>query len=129
MPQIILEYSPNVASNLSWNELFNSLHHLVHKETGVNIENCKSRAIQRDQYYIGKGGASNAFVHLQLALLSGRSNLQKKRLGEALLKVLEETFDASGKKLKLQITVELRDISREAYFKFPAGTFLTSNLT
>ena len=122
MPQISLEYSTNAKVKTSWKRIFHSIHGIIHKETGVDMENCKSRAISRDSFYIGEGGDAKAFVHLEVALLAGKTEKVKHKTGELLLHLLGQDFEGQTPETALQITVELRDISRENYFKFPKGT-------
>ena len=74
-------------------------------------------------YYIGDGHPSNAFIQLSVAFLAGRSNDIKQQIGNQCLACLKQFYEKSLARLDLQITVELVDIQRENYFKYPEGTF------
>lgn len=122
MPQITLEYTANIVRPASWEQVFNGIHQLIHQITGVHIENCKSRAVSQENFYIGGGGKTLAFIHLEVALLSGKPDEVKQKLGNELLEFLLGEFEKLNVAEKLQVTVELRDIQRLSYFKFPSGT-------
>jgi 5-carboxymethyl-2-hydroxymuconate isomerase len=117
MPHCILEYSNNILETIDCNHFLQKLHHLLVKQAGVNVSNIKSRIIVYDKYYVGDGNKNTAFIHLTVSLLSGRSIDVKQLLGQKLLHYLRETFSDSYDKLNCSITLELREIEREAYFK------------
>ena len=122
MPQIVLEYTNNIDLDLDHNNLFSQIHKLIHKHAGIKIENCKSRVIKLDKYYIGDGKRQNAFIHLEIKILEGRSYQIKSELGNLTLKLLEKYFSEVKKDFDLQITIELIDIEKNSYFKFPSGS-------
>ncbi|MFX1512941.1 MAG: hypothetical protein ACFFCQ_10170, partial [Promethearchaeota archaeon] len=78
---------------------------------------------RHNEYLIGRGDSNNAFIHLEIKLLEGRSIDRKSQLGKELLELLKRKFPSSMKDLNLQITVQIIDISRSSYFKYPKGTF------
>lgn len=117
MPYISLEYTNNICAVVNYAPLFDELHKLVHRVADANIENCKSSARTLDCYYMGTGDSKNAFVHLDLGLLAGRSAEVKKELGEEVLKLLARYYSQSFAELNLQITVKIVDIEREEHFK------------
>lgn len=122
MPQIVLEYSSNVLEQTGFAPLFVGIHEILHERAGIRLDNCKSRALRRDEFYIGDGHPSNAFVHLDIRFIEGRSEDVKQSVGTASLNRLKQFFEKSMARLDLQITVELGDIQRSSYFKFPEGT-------
>ena len=93
---------------------------------GTRIENFKSRAICRATYRIGAGLGREAFVHLEIRLLAGRSPETKKLIGQQCLSLLETTWGASLVDLDPEITVELVDMERGSYFKSLPGTLQPS---
>ena len=112
--------------------LFAQIHGLLHEIGGIRIENCKSRAICHDQYFIGDGPAGEsaarpgarpgAFIHLDLRFLEGRSGEIRQAIGEAVLALLVESFGEVSNGLDLPVTVKVGDIRAAEYFKYPAGT-------
>ena len=57
---------------LDFMDLFGDLHEILSTTGGVRIENCKSRALRRETWHIGRGEDRNAFVHLEVVLLETR---------------------------------------------------------
>ncbi len=124
MPQITLEYTSNVHSDSDWGGLVLQVHKLVSQVAGIPIENCKSRILEHSRYITGAGGSDKAFVHLEIALLDGRSRVLKSEMGNHLLTLLQTQLLPENTQVDLQITVEIRDIDRTTYFKYPKGTIL-----
>ncbi len=125
MPQIRLEYSANVTLPEDPDLLLSNLHGVLQDCGGISIGNCKSRVFCCRTFRVGRGGSAGAFIHLEVRILEGRSPELKRKIGGALLDVLRQAFEESREKEELQITVEICDIFRDAYFKDPDGT-LTS---
>jgi 5-carboxymethyl-2-hydroxymuconate isomerase len=76
----------------------------------------KSRAIRVEAFKVGTALAERAFVHVKLALLSGRSAQIKKQLSESLLAVVQDVCEwPSG--VEVQLCVEILDIDRDSYSK------------
>lgn len=122
LPQIRLEYSGNITEDIVSDTLLLGIHEVLRDTGGIRIGNCKSRAFRCDPFRVGAGEHENAFVHLEVRILEGRSAELKGAIGRALLDVLAGYFTTSLEKLDLQITVEICDIRRDAYFKHPGGT-------
>ena len=123
MPHLTLEYTANIPHEVDIQDLLAKLHQVIAKLAGTRIENFKSRAICRDIYYIGTGSGQEAFVHLEIRLLAGRSPETKERIGQQCLDLLEKAWGSSLVELELQITVELVDMEHASYFKWaPAQT-------
>lgn len=122
MPQITLEYSTNVVPPLAEDEILGALHEMVAGTIGLPVGNCKSRAVVRDVFRVGDGGVRGAFVHAEVRILAGRPPEKKRELGTRLLEYLTDVFQPLTGTLDVQITVEIGDIDRDAYFKWPPGT-------
>ena len=85
------------------------------------IGNCKSRWREVDEWVVGAGEGPSAFVHLDLRFMEGRPEEVKRALGVALLEILRAYFGPPQSGTDLQITVEIQDIRKVAYFKDPPG--------
>ena len=115
MPHITVEYTSNIHSD--WKILFGKLHPVMKEMTGTpSITNCKSRAYccSNDNgscYLVGDdGGANDCFIHVEVALLEGKSKEEKQAIG---MKVKDMFVEHLG----LPITIEVRDIQKDFYFK------------
>jgi len=118
MPHFVLEYSDNVTQRVDWNALFSGLHQAV-AQAGASLQNCKSRAIRHDTYYVADGRPGAAFVHLTVGVLAGRTDEEKAALTRRCLALLAEAFRPSLDSLDVQLSVELRDLHRESYQRLP----------
>ncbi|MBN1657809.1 MAG: PIN domain-containing protein [Anaerolineae bacterium] len=121
MPQLVLDYSGNVGQEVNFQRLFLALHRVLADEAGIDMAACKSRAVCRDAFAVGEGGVGQAFVHLEVGLLSGRAPEQKRDIAAACLDVLALHYAESLESLDLQITVEVRDMDRQGYVKKAGG--------
>ncbi len=118
MPHLILEYTSNV-QEIAFKELLPRLHDALSEVGDVEIGNCKSRAIKLKDYNVAGGDAREAFVHLGVSILEGRSQEWKQGMGKHFLGILREAYAQSSERLNLQISVEIRDIQSHGYFKIP----------
>ena len=121
MPQLILEYSSNITQKIENAVLLGEIASVISAAGEIPVEHFKSRLIRRDEYLVGKGGGKDAFVHLEAGIFSGRTLEVKRRIGEDCIEYLEEYFSPSAGELSLQITVEIRDMEKDAYFKAVPG--------
>ena len=121
MPHLRLEYSGNVGQPVLYEELFARLHEALARTAGVPLDACKSRAIPRDTFRVGQGRLGQAFVHLEVGLLAGRTPEQHREVAAACLEVLADVYAPSLRALDLQITVEVRAMERESYQKISSS--------
>ncbi|MFC1724750.1 5-carboxymethyl-2-hydroxymuconate Delta-isomerase [candidate division KSB1 bacterium] len=118
MPHLTLEYTNNITQTVDFNNLFTDLHGILEETGGININNCKSRAVQLDKFFIAKGESNKAFVHLDVSFLEGRPVELKQEIGSKILEKLKKHYKQSIAELDIQITVEIKDIRRDVYFKY-----------
>lgn len=122
MPHLTLEYTANLDAWAGDPDLLLALHRLLNSAAGIKIANCKSRWRMIDEWLVGDGGTSSAFIHLDIRFLEGRPKEVKDSVGQGAVDLIRNHFQAGDPELDLQITVEIRDIQRAAYFKYPPGT-------
>lgn len=127
MPHLRLEYSANCPPRSDLTQLFSALHDVLVDVGGILRENCKSRAYEAQPFLVadgspGQDGKPRGFVHLDVRFMDGRSHALKQAVGAALRDVLLQYYNEALEKLELQVTVEIRDIDHELYFKYPEGT-------
>lgn len=121
MPHIVLEYTDNISDKIHFEQVFSSLHSILHDLAGADLGSCKSRAIKLSHYFIGDGTEGHAFVHLDIKLLEGRSLVAKQQVGKAALALLEQHFQSADNTLNVQATVKISDMPIELYFKSQYG--------
>lgn len=125
MPHFILEYSSNTldpAVDAAW---LSRLHALLIESGPFKLEDIKSRVLRHETYCVGDGGRANAFVHLQLAILTGRSAEIRRAVSERLLEFLQESFPRSAKELCCSFSVEIREMEKDCYSKYTTGKYTT----
>ncbi|MCB2219769.1 MAG: 5-carboxymethyl-2-hydroxymuconate Delta-isomerase [Bacteroidetes bacterium] len=125
MPHIRLEYTSNLNIDSDINSLFFDIHHVLNQVTGIKIDNCKSRAVHLDTFYVGDGRTENTFVHLEVSLLEGRQDDLVQLTGKKLLDLLLQFFANGAETQPAQYTVEIRDMKRDRYFKQTSGSTST----
>ena len=118
MPHLTLEYTDNITQSINFKQVFSDLHRIMEETGGININNCKSRAVKLENYFIAGGEEDKAFVHLEIRFLEGRTTELKQVIGGKILEKLKEHYSKSIEDLDIQITVEIKDILRDLYFKY-----------
>lgn len=110
MPHIIVEYSQDIAERHDVSTLCRSLYQAA-LDSGVFTDpaSIKTRAHGCDHLHLGSGGSS--FTHIDLRLLSGRTEAQKKSATTSLLNAAVALLDDVP-----EISVDCIDLSA-AYTK------------
>jgi len=75
-----------------------------------------------DEWEVGFGDSHSAFVHLEIRFLEGRGLEVQQAVGEGALGILKDHFLSNREGLDLQITVDVQEIRKATYFKYPPGT-------
>jgi 5-carboxymethyl-2-hydroxymuconate isomerase len=117
MPHFILEYSENILEQVDTRDVFKRLHALLIENGPFNLTDIKSRAIMYKEFYVADGNASNAFVHLTLSIFKGRNLSLRQAVGKLLLEFLQNEFARSYQELNCSITVDMKEIDTDTYFK------------
>ena len=116
MPHLHMEYTANLTDLNAEVALMRLNNTLVASGQFAAEFDIKSRAIRVEAFKVGTALAERAFVHVKLALLSGRSAQIKKQLSESLLAVVQDLCEwPSG--VEVQLCVEILDIDRDSYSK------------
>ncbi len=123
MPQLTLEHSANLELQrcVALDQLLGRLHRVLHDVGGIDLAKCKSRAVSREDFVVGDGNPSHAFVHLEARLLDGRPPELRQRIGEALVALLTDALTPFAGGFALQVTVELVEMPQADYFKATLG--------
>lgn len=116
MPHLILEYSKNIDGKLNFEPLVLMLHKILENKLPTDISSCKTRILAHESFFIGNGNAENAFVHLTIKILAGRSDENKNQLGNEILREMRVFFQPNQSNLILQLSVEVKDLDKH-YFK------------
>ncbi|WP_065257655.1 5-carboxymethyl-2-hydroxymuconate Delta-isomerase [Pseudomonas bananamidigenes] len=120
MPHLHMEYTANLPQLNADVALIRLNNTLVASGQFAAEFDIKSRAVKVETFKVGTGMGERAFVHVKLALLSGRSPEIKKQLSQSLLAVLQELCEWPAG-VEVQLCVELLDIDRDSYSKTAIG--------
>lgn len=115
MPHLTLEYTDNLLSFNAGHAL-NELNHVLIESGKFKEIDIKSRAIRLDTFLVGTSTEERGFVHVKLAMMSGRSNQTKVELSDSLLAALTGVCELPAN-MHVQLCVEILDIDRESYAK------------
>ena len=121
MPHLTLEHSDNLPAPVDFGALFASLHEALVEIGSFRLADLKSRAVPRPCFRVGAGSPESVFVHLTVAIFAGRPPAQQQEIGERLLAILKAAFEPAWIERPCDITVELREMRREGYFKTMNG--------
>ncbi|MDH1917412.1 5-carboxymethyl-2-hydroxymuconate Delta-isomerase, partial [Acinetobacter junii] len=88
MPHIIVNYSANLI-DLDELQLLEQINSTLLDSKQFVEQDIKSRIFKDQSFLIGINLPLEAYIHLKLYLLSGRTAEQKKQLGEVLLQALK----------------------------------------
>jgi 5-carboxymethyl-2-hydroxymuconate isomerase len=119
MPHLTLEYTANLPSQVASSELFARLHRILADVAGIDIGNCKSRAIRLDTFLLGEELGREGFVHLDVRLMEGKTVAVQEEVGRRILDEIRGAYAASDR--PFQATVEIREIVKARYFKLAAA--------
>lgn len=115
MPHLFLEYTDNLA--LDGKQTLLTLNQALVDSGHFDENSIKARALRLDDYLVGtQPQASRAFLHMRLAILSGRPPEVKKQLAELLLATVQQGRSWPDG-TQVQITAEVIDMQREIYAK------------
>ncbi|WP_223541602.1 5-carboxymethyl-2-hydroxymuconate Delta-isomerase [Pseudomonas sp. BF-RE-26] len=116
MPHLHMEYTANLTDLNADVALMRLNNTLVGSGQFATEFDIKSRAVKVETFKVGTALAERAFVHVKLALLSGRSSEIKKQLSESLLAVVQDLCEWPSS-IEVQLCVEILDIDRDSYSK------------
>lgn len=110
MPHIVLEYSNNIYPTPDTKALFAKIHQLLEKELPTQLSSCKSRCVVHDSFYVGDGSVKNAFAHLTVKIMPGRSAEKKQQVLKEVMDMMNELFQRYEGSINLQKSVEIMDL-------------------
>jgi 5-carboxymethyl-2-hydroxymuconate isomerase len=110
MPHCIVEYSAKITETLPVEQLMHAVYKGANQSELFTASDIKVRATAYDYFYLP--GAEQAFIHVNLKILSGRDLSQRKNLSESVSNQLARLGIENA-----AITVEVTYIEKESYVK------------
>lgn len=114
MPHITVEYSAPLADALDRPAFAKELHEAIVTVADGRAAGCKTRFVRLDETYIADGAPHYAMIHVEIALLAGRTTGTKRELNRAVLALLRQHLTATPQ-FEVQLSVDLRDLDRDTY--------------
>lgn len=109
MPQITVDYSAQLDETFDFHGFAAALHPLIAETVSTRTAACKTRFRQVAVTAVADAPDGDAIVHVEIAMLSGRTPELKARLTESVLELLAGHIrPADG--LTLHLSAETRDL-------------------
>ena len=115
MPHLTIEISANLKSQGA-DGLLNAAHQALLVSGVFDGPDVKSRAVQRSEFRIGVGAEPEGFVHASLELLSGRTDVVRQQLSQAVVAALIAALPR-GIGFPVQVSCDVREMHRDCYSK------------
>jgi 5-carboxymethyl-2-hydroxymuconate isomerase len=117
MPHILVEYSSNLERGMSVTALIDGLHQTVIDSGLFEPAAVRTRALPRDIYLIADRAPENIFLHIIARIRAGRTTVERKSLGNSLLRTAREALAALPASTPIALTVEVQEIDPEMLFR------------
>jgi len=110
MPHLIIEYAAPLAQDIDMQTLVEAAFNGAKATDLFDPAAIKARAHPVDAYWIGD--AKQSFTHINIKLLPGRTNVQKKALSQSVFDAVTALLDAD-----VAVSVEVNDLDADVYTK------------
>ncbi|MEJ2434262.1 MAG: 5-carboxymethyl-2-hydroxymuconate Delta-isomerase [Pseudolabrys sp.] len=117
MPHIIAVYSTNLEDRLDVQGLIEDLHRAAIDSGVADQVGIRTRAARREHFHAGDGDAAKGFVHIVARLRRGRSEAQRKALGQALLATADTRLAEVYRAHPVALTVQVHEIYPDMTFR------------
>lgn len=121
MPHVVLEYSANIEEKPDFSQVLSEIHELLPSVGPYEPSGIKSRAVERSTFRVAQAESGHGFVHVELAILSGRDEGVRRETSARLLELLKRQFEKSLSKQRISFSVEIREIDGACYSKETCG--------
>ena len=117
MPHLVIEYSENLEDELDIAALVGAIHRAGCSCPTVATAALKTRAIGYRHQLCADGDPAYRFVALTMRLLDGRSDDQKKQIGDILFAALEEATAGVDRTAGFALSLDLAEMDQTTYRK------------
>jgi 5-carboxymethyl-2-hydroxymuconate isomerase len=114
-----MEYSTNIRPLPNLHEVLKELHEILPTVlTDCDPLSIKSRAVGLDIFRVANQPEGAGLVHLEVAIMTGRTSENRKATSGALVQMLGRHFRDAMESQPLSITVEIREMEKMSYGKY-----------
>lgn len=117
VPHLTIEYSDNLAGTVDMNGLCRALLETLLDSGLVERGAPRVRAIRCESFAVADMHPENSFIDMTLRLGKGRSQSEKKALGEALVASATSLLDSSFASPHFALSLEIREIDPDLSWK------------
>jgi 5-carboxymethyl-2-hydroxymuconate isomerase len=118
MPHFIVEYTSNIKAEARIPQLLAKVNAILIAQGGVfPTGGIRSRAMELQDYCVADGEADYAFVHCNLKIGAGRTEVQKKKVCDELFEAIKDHFAELFSKRYLALSLELNEFSESGTYK------------
>ncbi|WP_405746129.1 isomerase [Streptomyces sp. NBC_01525] len=124
MPQILVSYDASLDDVLDRRAFARELHAVAAEtDDGITVGGCRTRFQRVEETVVGDDQPGQALVHLEFAILPGRTEVAKRALGAAVLDVLRRHTAVVPPGTVVHASVDVTELGT-AYtaYKGPGGT-------
>ncbi|NEB76189.1 5-carboxymethyl-2-hydroxymuconate Delta-isomerase [Streptomyces sp. SID14478] len=107
MPQITVDYSADLDGRLDRPALAGAVHRACVDTVAARTPACKTRFRRAEETVVGDGAEEATVVHVEIALLAGRTEEAKAALAESVLALLPAHIEAPA---GVHLSTEVRDL-------------------
>jgi len=120
MPHVTMEYSANLENQVDMTALC-KLVHTTGLETGLfELGAVRVRALRADHYAIADLMEANSFIDVSIRIGLGRSDEDKKRLGQAINDAMVTALEPQLAEPHFALSIEVREINSPLSWKVNA---------
>ncbi len=117
MPHFVIEYSANLEPDVDLRAVVDAVHRTAVESGLFKVGGIRVRTLRHDLYKVGDGNPENAFLHVRVAILEGRSVENRERLGNAAIAAVDAELAKAHKKRGIALSVEVGEIDHNMSFK------------
>jgi 5-carboxymethyl-2-hydroxymuconate isomerase len=117
MPHFTIEYSSNLDPDIDLHGIVDAVHRCAAESGLFKLGGIRVRTLRHDIYKIADGNPANAFLHVRVHILEGRSEADRERLGNNMIAVVDRLLANAGRKHGIALSVEIGEIASNMSFK------------
>lgn len=117
MPHFTIEYSANLDGRVDMKGLCDAIRDAALESGVFEVGAVRVRAVRCDAYAIADNLPENSFVDLSLRMAAGRPLGVRKKLGEAVMAVMESRLASLFETPHFALSFEIRDIDPDLSWK------------
>ena len=117
MPHLTLEYSANLENAVDVKAMCKLLRDTLVETQLFELGAIRVRALRADVFVVADDLPQNSFLDAHLRIGAGRKPEEKKRVGEALMAVMNEFLQAKFETPHFALSLEIREIDAQLSWK------------